>query len=103
TEAGCIKLPAQLTRRQPVGVVSVGEGAWYQPSDTELFDCWFDLEGTGKCTKHRLPVDVGGAVNSLTVDRDIGASDPFLHLQNNKSGGFAAGGCLCEVSKSLPA
>ena len=47
-------------------------------------------------------MDVGGAVNTLTTDRDIGASDPFLHLQNNKSGGFAAGGALCEVSLKLP-
>ena len=52
---------------------------------------------------HRVPVDVGGAVNTLTTDRDIGAGDPFLHTQTNKSGGFAAGGNLCEVSKELPA
>ena len=49
-----------------------------------------------------MPVDVGGAVNTLTTDRDIGAGDPFLHAQTNKSGGFAAGGNLCEVSKTLP-
>ena len=51
----------------------------------------------------RLAVDVGGAVNTLTTDRDIGAADPVLHLQTNKSGGFAAGGNLCEVSKQKPA
>ena len=33
----------------------------------------------------------------------LGAADPVLHLQTNKSGGFAAGGNLCEVSKQKPA
>ena len=81
-DAGCMKIPAQITLRQLPGVVSIGEGAWYQPSPTE---------------------NVGGAVNTLTTDRDIGAADPVLHLQTNKSGGFAAGGNLCEVSKQKPA
>ena len=103
TEAGCIKLPAKVTVRQLPGVVSIGEGAWYQPSKTEFFDAYFDEAGTGKVRKHRVPVDVGGAVNTLTIDRDIGASDPYLHLQTKKSGGFAAGGCVCEVSATLPA
>ena len=103
TEAGCIKLPAKVTVRQLPGVVSIGEGAWYQPSQTEFFDAYFDAAGTGKAVCHRVPVDVGGAVNTLTIDRDIGASDPYLHLQTSKSGGFAAGGCVCEVSATLPA
>ena len=101
-DAGCIKLPAQLTKRQIPGVISIGEGAWYHPSDSETFTAWFDETGSGKPRAHTVPVDVGGAVNTLTTDRDIGASDPFLHLQTNKSGGFAAGGELCEVSKTLP-
>lgn len=103
TEAGCIKLPAKITVRQLPGVLSIGEGAWYQPSQTEFFDAYFDAAGTGKAVCHRVPVDVGGAVNTLTIDRDIGASDPYLHLQTSKSGGFAAGGCVCEVSATLPA
>ena len=103
TEAGCIKLPAKVTVRQLPGVVSIGEGAWYQPSQTEFFDAYFDAAGTGKAVCHRVPVDVGGAVNTLTIDRDIGASDPYLHLQTSKSGGFAAGGCVWEVSATLPA
>lgn len=101
-DAGCMKLPAILTLRQVPGVVAIGEGAWYQPSEKEFFEAWFDTDGDGKPEKHTVPVDVGGAVNTLTTDRDIGAGDPFLHAQTNKSGGFAAGGNLCEVSKTLP-
>ena len=100
-DAGCMRVPAQITRRQIPGVVSIGEGAWYQPSADETYTAWFDEKG-GTPYAHQVPVDVGGAVNTLTTDRDIGASDPFLHLQNNKSGGFAAGGALCEVSLKLP-
>lgn len=70
---------------------------------TEKYEAWFDLDGDGKPEKHIVAVDVGGAVNTLTTDRDIGAADPVLHLQTNKSGGFAAGGNLCEVSKQKPA
>ena len=102
-DAGCMKIPAQITLRQLPGVVSIGEGAWYQPSPTEEYEAWFDLDGDGKPEKHIVAVDVGGAVNTLTTDRDIGAADPVLHLQTNKSGGFAAGGNLCEVSKQKPA
>ena len=69
-----------------IGVVSIGEGAWYQPSPTEKYEAWFDLDGDGKPEKHLVAVDVGGAVNTLTTDRDIGAADPVLHLQTNKSG-----------------
>lgn len=100
-DAGCMRVPALITRRQIPGVVSIGEGAWYQPSADETYTAWFDEKG-GTPYAHQVPVDVGGAVNTLTTDRDIGASDPFLHLQNNKSGGFAAGGALCEVSLKLP-
>ena len=88
TEAGCIKIPAKVTLRQLPGVVSIGEGAWYQPSKTEFFDAYFDEDGSGKVKRHRVPVDVGGAVNTLTIDRDIGAGDPYLHLQTTKSGGL---------------
>ena len=98
-----MKIPAQITLRQLPGVVSIGEGAWYQPSPTEKYEAWFDLDGDGKPEKHIVAVDVGGAVNTLTTDRDIGAADPVLHLQTNKSGGLAAGGNLCEVSKQKPA
>lgn len=101
-DAGCIKIPAQLTKRQIPGVVSIGEGAWYHPSETETYTAFFDEAGTGRPTAHKVAVDVGGAVNTLTIDRDVGASDPFLHLQTKKSGGFSAGGALCEVSKTLP-
>lgn len=101
-DAGCIKIPAIVTRRQVPGVVSIGEGAWWQPSEKEFYEAWFDADGDGKPEKHRVPVDVGGAVNTLTTDRDIGAGDPFLHIETSKSGGFSAGGNLCEVSKTLP-
>ncbi len=103
TDAGCMKIPAMLTVRQLPGVVSIGEGAWYQPSPTETYEAWYDLDGDGIPEKHVVPVDIGGAVNVLTNDRDIGAADPVLHLQTKKSGGFAAGGNLCEVSKTKPA
>ena len=41
-DAGCMRVPAQITRRQIPGVVSIGEGAWYQPSAEETYTAWFD-------------------------------------------------------------
>lgn len=101
-DAGCIRIPARLTRRTMPGVVSIGEGAWYRPSPTETYEAWFDADGDGKPEAHRVPVDVGGCTNSLTTDRDVGAGDPVISAITNKSGGFAAGGNLCEVSKIKP-
>ncbi|MEG0820762.1 MAG: molybdopterin-dependent oxidoreductase [Burkholderiaceae bacterium] len=101
-DAGCMRIPARLTRRLMPGVISIGEGAWYRPSSSETYEAWFDLDGDGKPEPHRVPVDVGGNTNSLTTDREVGAGDPVISAFTNKSGGFAAGGNLCEVSKIKP-
>lgn len=101
-DAGCLKLPARLTRRVAPGVIAIGQGAWYRPSSSETTEAWFDADGDGKPEPHRVPVDIGGNTNMLTVDREVGAGDPVLSAVTNRSGGYAAGGNLCEVSKTKP-
>jgi anaerobic dimethyl sulfoxide reductase subunit A len=95
---GCIKLPANITRRIMPGIVAIGAGAWYRPSTTETYEAWFDTDCDGKPEKHVMPVDVGGCVNSITEDLNSGNLDPF----SPNSTGLNAGGALCEVSKVKP-
>jgi len=94
---GCIKLPAKMTKRIFPGVVAVGEGAWYRPSQSETYEAWFDTDYDGIPEKHIVPVDVGGCTNSITADLNSGVLDPFFD-----SMGMNAGGALCEVSKQKP-
>jgi len=95
---GCIKIPAEVTKRVRPGVVAIGEGSWYRASATETYEAWFDTNGDGKPEKYTVPVDVGGATNSITPGMSSGSGDPLV-----PSGfGFAAGGNLCEVSKTHP-
>ena len=95
---GCIKIPAELTKRVRPGMVAVGEGSWYRPSTTETYEAWIDTNGDGKPEKFTVPVDVGGATNSITPGMASGTGgDPLT-----TGFGFNAGGNLCEVSKTHP-
>ncbi|MBN2654334.1 MAG: molybdopterin-dependent oxidoreductase [Nitrospirae bacterium] len=101
-DMGCIKLPARITKRIIPGVVCIGHGVWYRPSLTETYKAWYDSDGNGKMEKHTVPVDVGGCTSTLAYDIESGAGDPFTHLINKKTGGFAGNGNLCEVSVNKP-
>ena len=37
-DMGCTKLKAIVTKAQPKGVVSITQGAWYQPSKDETYE-----------------------------------------------------------------
>lgn len=101
-DIGCIKLPARITKRIMPGVVAIGQGTWYRPSPNEMFEAWFDTDGDGIKEKHIVPVDVGGCTSTISYDIESGAGDPFTHSVTNKTGGFAAGGNLCEISIRKP-
>lgn len=96
-DAGCIKIRAKVTNRILPGVVSIGQGMTYRPSQKEFFEAWFDSDGDGVSEKHLVPVDVGGCTNTITAERNSGVLDPFLCGL-----GLNAGGALCEVSKNKP-
>jgi anaerobic dimethyl sulfoxide reductase subunit A len=95
---GCIKIPAELTKRVRPGMVAIGEGAWYRASATETYEAWLDTNGDGTPEKNTVPVDVGGNPNSITPGMSSGSGDVLVPLGY----GFAAGGNLCEVSKTHP-
>lgn len=101
-DMGCTKLKAIVTKAQPKGVVSITQGAWYQPSKDETYEAWFDADYDGKAEKHVVPVDVGGCMNVLLTDQDTGVSDPVLNKETGDSCGMYVNGLLCEVSKTLP-
>lgn len=101
-DIGCIKLPAKITKRIMPGVIAIGQGTWYRPSPNETFEAWFDADGDGIKEKHTVPVDVGGCTSTISYDIESGAGDPYTHSVTNKTGGFAAGGNLCELSVSKP-
>lgn len=99
---GCIKLPALVTQRPMPGVVIINEGRIYNPSEDETYTAYFDVTGTGVYKSVKTPVDLGACVSTLTVDMESGAGDPVTHTITKKSGGFAAGGNLCEISVKKP-
>ena len=99
---GCIKLPALVSIRPMPGVIIINEGRIYTPSSEETYTAYFDVSGKGEYKEVVTPVDLGACVSTLTVDMESGAGDPVTHQFTNKSGGFAAGGHLCEVSLQKP-
>ena len=101
-DMGCTKLKAIVTKQQPKGVISIPQGAWYQPSKSEKYEAWFDSDFDGKPESHIVPVDVGGCMNVLLTDQDTGVSDPILNKEVGDPGGMYVNGLLCEVSKTLP-
>lgn len=97
-DSGCIKLPAKVTKRIMPGVVALYEGKWYSPDYDDMYEAMLDMDGSGKLKPVKVPVDKGANVSVITTDIESGAGDPFINAVTNKSGGFAAGGMLCEVS-----
>ncbi|MBQ3033595.1 MAG: hypothetical protein IJD28_04375, partial [Deferribacterales bacterium] len=96
--SGCIKLPARVTKRIVPGVVAVYEGRYYWPDEKDTYVAMLDVDNSGKLKAVKVPVDKGANVSTITTDIESGAGDPLVHAVTNKSGGFAAGGMLCEVS-----
>jgi len=96
---GCIKMPALVTKRWKPGVVNIDDGQWYRASTTETYEAWLDTNLDGIPEKHVVPVDVGGAPNSITHDWDDGPKDPFggSGVSNNHFNGN-----LVEISKTHP-
>jgi len=97
---GCMKIPASVTKRVHPGMLAIGEGSWYRPSTTETYEAWLDMNNDGVAEKYTVPVDVGGAVNTITRDLDSGCIDPFIYYGYGL--GMNAGGGLCEISKTHP-
>ncbi len=101
-DTGCIKTTANVTRRIVPGVIAVYEGAWYQPDTSETYSAVVGMDSKGKPVMQKVPVDIGANVSTITKDMNVGAADPFINGVTNKSGGFVAGGMLCEVSTQKP-
>jgi anaerobic dimethyl sulfoxide reductase subunit A len=97
---GCIKLPAEITKRVMDGVILIEEGTWYRPSSSESFEAYIDIDGDGIPEKHLVPIDIGGNPNSITPDWNSGSSDPLCAF--GMGTGMVAGGNLCEISKYKP-
>jgi len=95
---GCIKVQCIVTRRIRQGTVNVADGEWYRPSTTETYEAWIDVNGDGVPEKNIVPVDVGGAPNSLMHNWEMGPLDPVTgYLGDNNWNGH-----LVEVSKTHP-
>ena len=99
-DTGCTKLAAEVSLRQIVGVIAIPQGAWYQPSRTEMYDAVYDGDFDGKPEHHRVPVDTGGCANVLFKDQISGAPDPRAFF--GVTGGMSVNGRACEVSRTLP-
>ncbi len=97
-DSGCVKLPARVTKRIMPGVVAIYEGRHYSPDYGDMYEAMLDTDGSGKLRPVKVPVDKGANVSTITADIESGAGDPLISAVTNKSGGFAAGGMLCEVS-----
>ncbi len=97
---GCIKTTALLTIRTKPGVVDIQDGSWYRASTQETYTAWFDTNMDGIPEKHTVPVDVGGAPNTLTHDYDDGPKDGALFYADCANNHY--NGNLCEVSLTNP-
>ena len=95
---GCSKVKVLVSRRLSKGAVHIGDGEWYRPSATETYEAWYDMDGDGAPEKNVVPVDVGGAPNTLTNDRDVGVND----ISCGTAGDNVFNGHFVEVSKTHP-
>jgi len=95
---GCVKVQCVVTRRIKPGLVTISDGEWYRPSATETYEAWIDVNGDGISEKQIVPVDVGGAPNSLMHNWESGPLDP----SNGYLGDNNWNGHLVEVSKTHP-
>ena len=119
---GCIKLPAMVTKRVKPHSIIIGQGAWYRASTTETYKAYYRIAAKGvedptfrqgsdyagkdaNCVGRGgtvepwdVPVDVGGAINSLMLGRNAGTGTPLI----GNSTALPTAGMLCEVSKTHP-
>ena len=95
---GCVKVQCIVTKRIRQGVVNLSDGEWYRPSPTETYESWIDMNGDGVAEKYVVPVDVGGAPNSLMHFWEMGPKDPVT----TNCGDNNWNGHLVEVSKTHP-
>ncbi len=95
---GCVKQNVMLSNRIAPGAVHIGDGEWYRPSPSETYQAWLDMAGTGVPTMYSVPVDVGGAPNTLMHDRDIGTKD----IACGTAGDNCWNGHFVEVSLTHP-
>ncbi len=113
---GCLRIPAKLTNRVRPHMVSIGQGAWWRESrnpdgSIETYEAWYrdgavrhvGSDASGGDTSvapvmRKVPVDVGGAVNSLITGRPAGTADPFV----SDSVALPTVGTLIEVSRVHP-
>ena len=100
---GCVKVKVTVTKRLSQGAVHIADGEWYRPSPTETYEAWLDMDGSGVPTKQIVPVDTGGAPNTLMHDRDIGIKEGFY---GDGCCGLTGDNCwnghFVEVSKTHP-
>ena len=95
---GCVKVQCIVTKRIRQGVINIADGEWYRPSPDETYEAWIDMNGDGVPEKHVVPVDVGGAPNSLMHNWEMGPMDPAT----GNCGDNNWNGHLVEVSKTHP-
>jgi len=100
---GCVKVKAIVSKRLSKGTVHIGDGEWYRASATETYEAWLDMDGDGAPEKNVVPVDVGGAPNTLMHDRDVGIKEGFY---GDTCCGITGDNCwnghFIEVSKTHP-
>ena len=94
-DRGCIKVPAHLTHSIVPGVISVEHGAWYRAAPSERVKVWMQIDSTEEFKEVSVPVDVGGADNTLT--NDFFGEDSLMC-----AGSIPAQSGPCEVSLTKP-
>ncbi len=94
---GCIQQNVAVSKRITQGLIHIGDGQWFRASMSLTYQAWFDADGNG-VKMHTVPVDVGGAPNTVMHNRDIGVKDSFCET----AGDNCWGGHFVEVSLTHP-
>jgi len=97
-DRGCVKVKVTVSKRVSMGTIHIADGEWYRPSLTEKYDAWLEMNNDGVFARYIVPVDVGGAPNTLMHDRDVGVRD----YSSGTAGDNCWNGHFVEVSKTHP-
>ena len=97
-DRGCVKVKVTVSKRVSKGTIHIADGEWYRPSPTEKYDAWLEMNNDGVFARYIVPVDVGGAPNTLMHDRDVGTRD----FSCGTAGDNCWNGHFVEVSKTHP-